>query len=52
MTAMVSRSSTTARLDLIGPTIQLFHDQALFKPAHTGGPIHWHQDNGYWQCEP
>ena len=38
--------------DLIGPTIQLFHDQALFKPAHTGGPIHWHQDNGYWHCEP
>ena len=38
--------------DLIGSTIQLFHDQALFKPAHTGGPIHWHQDNGYWQCEP
>ena len=21
---------------LIGPNIQLFHDQALFKPAHTG----------------
>ena len=38
--------------DLIGPTIQLFHDQALFKPAHTGGPIHWHQDNAYWQCVP
>ena len=24
--------------DLIGPNIQLFHDQALYKPAHHGGP--------------
>ena len=38
--------------DLIGPNIMLFHDQAVFKPAFTGGPIHWHQDNAYWQCQP
>ena len=38
--------------DLIGPNLQLFHDQALFKPAHHGGPISWHQDNAYWRCEP
>jgi len=38
--------------DLIGSRLQLFHDQALFKPAHHGGPIHWHQDNGYWKCMP
>jgi ectoine hydroxylase-related dioxygenase (phytanoyl-CoA dioxygenase family) len=38
--------------DLLGPNIQLFHDQALFKPAHHGGPIHWHQDNAYWRCLP
>jgi ectoine hydroxylase-related dioxygenase (phytanoyl-CoA dioxygenase family) len=38
--------------DLIGPNIMLFHDQALFKPAHTGGPVTWHQDNAYWQCRP
>ena len=31
--------------DLIGPNIQLFHDQALYKPAYHGGPVHWHQDN-------
>ena len=30
--------------DLIGPNIQLFHDQALFKPPHHGGPVLWHQD--------
>jgi len=37
---------------LLGPNIMLFHDQALFKPAHTGGPVHWHQDNAYWRCTP
>lgn len=37
---------------LIGPNIQLFSDQALFKPAGHGGPVHWHQDNAYWKCVP
>jgi phytanoyl-CoA hydroxylase len=38
--------------DLIGPNIQLFHDQALYKPAYHGGPVFWHQDNAYWKCTP
>ena len=38
--------------DLLGPNIQLFHDQALYKPARHGGPVFWHQDNAYWQCVP
>jgi len=38
--------------DIIGPNIQLFHDQALNKLPRTGGPIHWHQDNAYWKCRP
>ena len=38
--------------DLIGPNIQLFHDQALFKPARNGEAVYWHQDNAYWQCLP
>jgi phytanoyl-CoA hydroxylase len=38
--------------DLIGPNIMLFHDQALFKPAQTGGPVFWHQDNAYWHARP
>ena len=38
--------------NLIGPNIQLFHDQALYKPAHHGGEVPWHQDNGYWRCTP
>ena len=37
---------------LIGPDIQLFHDQALYKPAYHGGEVYWHQDNAYWQCDP
>lgn len=38
--------------DLIGPNIQLFHDQALFKPPRHGAQVTWHQDNGYWKCTP
>lgn len=37
---------------LLGPNLMLFHDQALFKPAHTGGAVFWHQDNAYWKCRP
>ena len=37
---------------LIGTEIQLFHDQALYKPALHGGEVFWHQDNAYWQCDP
>jgi ectoine hydroxylase-related dioxygenase (phytanoyl-CoA dioxygenase family) len=37
---------------IIGPNIMLFHDQALFKPAQTGGAVTWHQDNAYWKCQP
>lgn len=38
--------------DILGPNIQLYHNQALYKPAHHGGPIFWHQDNAYWKCLP
>jgi phytanoyl-CoA hydroxylase len=38
--------------ELMGPSIMLFHDQALFKPARTGGAVYWHQDNAYWGCAP
>jgi phytanoyl-CoA hydroxylase len=37
---------------LIGPNLQLYHDQALYKPAHQGEAVFWHQDNGYWKCVP
>ena len=38
--------------DLLGPNIQLFHDQALYKPARQGESVFWHQDNAYWRCVP
>ena len=38
--------------NLVGADIQLFHDQALYKPARHGGEVPWHQDNGYWRCAP
>lgn len=37
---------------LMSPAIMLFHDQALYKPPHTGGAVSWHQDNSYWHCRP
>ncbi len=37
---------------LIGPNIQVFGDQALYKPPLHGGEVPWHQDNAYWQCDP
>jgi len=37
---------------IIGPNIQLFHDQALYKPSYHGGAVFWHQDNAYWKCSP
>ena len=38
--------------DLLGDNIQLYFDQALYKPAKNGGEVHWHYDNVYWKCEP
>ena len=32
--------------------VELLHDQSLYKPAHIGGEVPWHQDNGYWRCSP
>ena len=37
---------------LIGPNIQLFHDQAIYKAPRDAGPTSWHQDNAYWKCRP
>lgn len=37
---------------LIGPDIQVFTVQVLYKPPFHGGEVPWHQDNAYWLCEP
>jgi ectoine hydroxylase-related dioxygenase (phytanoyl-CoA dioxygenase family) len=31
------------------PEVRLWHDQIIYKPARTGGPVVWHQDYFYWQ---
>lgn len=36
----------------LGPQLQMWHDQALWKPAHDGGAVFWHQDNSYWKLAP
>lgn len=34
---------------LIGPDLRLILCQGLYKPAHTGGEIGWHQDDYYFR---
>ena len=28
--------------------LRVWHDQILYKPSATGGPLGWHQDSPYW----
>lgn len=37
---------------VLGPNIQLLHDQVFYKPAKDGSPSLWHQDNAYWNYQP
>ncbi len=39
-------------LDLIGPDVRLYWDQAVYKKPRTDAPFPWHQDNGYTFTEP
>jgi len=38
--------------DLIGPSVRLYHDQAVFKKPSNPARFPWHQDNGYRFLEP
>jgi ectoine hydroxylase-related dioxygenase (phytanoyl-CoA dioxygenase family) len=38
--------------DLIGPSVRLYWDQAVYKQPHGAEPVLWHQDNGYTYVEP
>jgi ectoine hydroxylase-related dioxygenase (phytanoyl-CoA dioxygenase family) len=33
---------------LLGPDAEFTGDHAIFKPAHSGAPTPWHQDEAYW----
>jgi ectoine hydroxylase-related dioxygenase (phytanoyl-CoA dioxygenase family) len=39
-------------LDLIGPDVRLYWDQAVYKKPGAADPFPWHQDNGYTYVEP
>jgi len=51
------RYATDARLvsvamDLLGPDVRLYWDQAVSKPAGATSDVPWHQDNGYTPVVP
>jgi len=37
---------------VLGPEIQLLHDQVFYKPPFDGAPSDWHQDNQYFKFSP
>ncbi len=37
---------------IMGPTIQLWRDVVMMKPARVGREKPWHQDSSYWPWEP
>jgi ectoine hydroxylase-related dioxygenase (phytanoyl-CoA dioxygenase family) len=39
-------------LDLVGPDVRLYHDQAVYKKPEKPRPFPWHQDNGYAFVSP
>jgi len=39
-------------LDLVSPTVRLYHEQGINKPPHATTLLPWHQDNGYTPTIP
>jgi ectoine hydroxylase-related dioxygenase (phytanoyl-CoA dioxygenase family) len=39
-------------VDLLGPDVRLYWDQAVYKKPGTTSPFPWHQDNGYTFVRP
>lgn len=39
-------------LDLVGPDVRLYWDQAVYKKPNSPYPFPWHQDNGYTFVDP
>ncbi len=37
---------------VMGPTIELYRDVVMMKPARVGREKPWHQDSSYWPWEP
>jgi hypothetical protein len=54
---VLSRYATSPRLvepaiELLGPDVRLYWDQAVCKPPGATSEVPWHQDNGYTPVEP
>jgi phytanoyl-CoA hydroxylase len=47
-----SRALVEPLLDLLGPDVRLYWDQAVAKPPGATSDTPWHQDNGYGAVEP
>ncbi len=47
-----ARPLVEAALDLVGPDIRLYWDQAVSKPPGATSDVPWHQDNGYTPVVP
>ena len=47
-----SRALVEPLLDLLGPDVRLYWDQAVAKPPGTTSDTPWHQDNGYGAVVP
>jgi hypothetical protein len=47
-----SRPLVEPLIDLLGPDVRLYWDQAVAKPPGTTSDTPWHQDNGYGAVEP
>ncbi len=39
-------------VQFLGPAATFAGDHAIFKPAGSGAPTPWHQDEAYWDPEP
>ncbi|MGH0035930.1 MAG: phytanoyl-CoA dioxygenase family protein [Myxococcota bacterium] len=47
-----SRPLVEIAVDLLGPDVRLWWDQAVFKRAGATSEVPWHQDNGYTPIDP
>jgi ectoine hydroxylase-related dioxygenase (phytanoyl-CoA dioxygenase family) len=47
-----SREMTDLCSDLLGPDVNLYWDQAVYKKPEKPRRVPWHQDNGYTYVEP
>ena len=49
---VTSTAMTDLCFDLIGPDVNLYWDQAVYKKPEKPRRVPWHQDNGYTYIEP